>query len=374
MAEDKRIYLIGLTQLKGIGDMLARQLLHYFDNEAQEVFAAKKQTLEKIPGIGAVKAEAIMQSKAEALRNAAKELAFVEKKKLRLFSITDEDYPVRLCECLDAPVVFYYTGSADLNVQRVLSIVGTRSATDYGEKLTGLLLKELSEMFSGLLVVSGLAYGIDICAHRSAVKFGLPTVGVLAHGLDRLYPSSHRKTAIEMLEQGGGLLTDFVSGTVPGRENFLQRNRLIAGLSDATIVVESAEKGGALVTADIALSYGREVYTFPGRVSDRYSEGCNRLIHTNKAGLITSARDLVEALNWDLKGRKQASQQPCLAFANELPRSPVLDVIAEKKQIQINELSLLLDIPVHQLSPVLFELELAGYIRAIPGGAYRLNF
>jgi DNA processing protein len=374
MADNERIYLIGLTLLKGIGDTLARQLLQYFGNEAKEIFAAKKQTLEKIPGIGASKAEAILQSKAEALRGAEKELAFVDRKKLRLFSITDEDYPVRLRECLDAPVVFYYKGSADLNVPYVLSVVGTRNATEYGEKLTVQLLKELSETLPGLLVVSGLAYGIDICAHRSAMKFGLPTVGVLAHGLDRLYPSPHRKAAIEMLEKGGGLLTDFVSETIPGRENFLQRNRLIAGLSDATIVVESAKKGGALITADIAFSYGREVYTFPGRVSDRYSEGCNRLIQINKAGLITSARDLVEALNWDLKEKKTAPQQSRLAFANELPQSPVLDAIAEKKQIQINELSMLLDIPVHQLSPLLFELELAGHIRAIPGGAYRLNF
>lgn len=374
MADNERIYLIGLTLLKGIGDTLARQLLQYFGNEAKEIFAAKKQTLEKIPGIGASKAEAILQSKAEALRGAEKELAFVDRKKLRLFSITDEDYPVRLRECLDAPVVFYYKGSADLNVPYVLSVVGTRNATEYGEKLTVQLLKELSETLPGLLVVSGLAYGIDICAHRSAMKFGLPTVGVLAHGLDRLYPSPHRKAAIEMLEKGGGLLTDFVSETIPGRENFLQRNRLIAGLSDATIVVESAKKGGALITADIAFSYGREVYTFPGRVSDRYSEGCNRLIQINKAGLITSARDLVEALNWDLKEKKTAPQQSRLAFANELPQSPVLDAIAGKKQIQINELSMLLDIPVHQLSPLLFELELAGHIRAIPGGAYRLNF
>jgi DNA processing protein len=360
--------------LKGIGDTLARQLLQYFGNEAEKVFAAKKQTLEKIPGIGAIKAEAIIQSKAEALRNAEQELAFVEKKKLRLFSITDEDYPVRLRECPDAPIVFYCKGSADLNVPYVLSIVGTRNATDYGEKLTVLFLKELSEMIPGLLVVSGLAYGIDICAHRNAVKFGLPTVGVLAHGLDRLYPSLHRKTAIEMIEQGGALLTDFVSGTTPERENFLQRNRLIAGLSDATIVVESAKKGGALVTADIAFSYGREVYSFPGRVDDHYSEGCNWLIQTNKAGLITSARDIVEALNWDLKEKKTTPQQSRLAFADDRPQSPVLDAIAGKKQIQINELSLLLDIPVNQLSPLLFELELAGHIQAIPGGAYRLNF
>ncbi|MDR2120388.1 MAG: DNA-processing protein DprA [Tannerella sp.] len=374
MAEDKRIYLIGLTLLKGIGDILARQLLCYFGDEAEGIFHAKKQTLEKAPGIGALKANAILQSKTEALRGAEKELSFIEKKKLRLYTIADADYPARLRECPDAPIVFYFTGNADLNAPHVLSIVGTRNATDYGVKLTTLLLKELSAMFPDLLVVSGLAYGIDICAHRSALKFGLPTVGVLAHGLDRIYPSPHRRTAVEMLERGG-LLTDFVCGTAPDRENFLRRNRLIAGLAEATIVAESAEKGGALITADIAFSYGREVYAFPGRVDDVYSGGCNRLIQKNKAGLITSAADLVQALNWDLKDKAHtAPRQSRIVFEKERPKSPVLDILAEKGTLQVNDLSLLLDMPVHQLSPVLFELELAGHIKVLPGGLYKLNF
>jgi len=369
--EEKRA-LIGLTMLKGIGDILARQLLQYFGNEAKGVFTATKHVLEKVPGIGTLKAESILQSRSDALARAGKELDFVEKHGIRLFSIPDEDYPARLRECEDAPLVFYYRGNADLNAPRVLSVVGTRNATDYGDKQTALLMKELSDMFSDVLIVSGLAYGIDVCAHRNAVKFGLPTVGVLAHGLDRIYPVSHGKIAEEMLKHGG-LLTDFAGGTTPDRENFLKRNRLIAGLSDATVVVESAQKGGALVTADIALSYGREVYAFPGRISDRCSEGCNRLIQTNKAGLITSAQDLVKALSWDLKGRKTQPKQSSLAFERERPKSPVLDILAEKNQVQINDLSLLLDTPVYRLSSVLFELELAGYIKAFPGGVYKLN-
>jgi DNA processing protein len=372
MEEDKRA-LIGLTMLKGIGDILARQLLQYFGNDAKGVFAATKHTLGKVPGIGELKAESILQSRADALTRAEKELDFVEKNEIRLFSILDEDYPVRLRECEDAPLVFYYRGNADLNAARILSVVGTRNATDYGGKQTALLIKELSDMFSDLLIVSGLAYGIDVCAHRSAVKFGLPTVGVLAHGLDRIYPVSHGKIAVEMLKQGG-VLTDFVGGTTPDRENFLKRNRLIAGLSDAVVVVESAEKGGALVTADIAFSYGRDVYAYPGRTSDQYSAGCNRLIQTNKAGLITSAQDLVRALSWDIKNKKTQPKQSSFAFEKERPKSPVLDILAEKNQVQINELSLLLDVPVHQLSSVLFELELAGHIKAFPGGVYKLNF
>jgi DNA processing protein len=268
--------------------------------------------------------------------------------------------------------VFYFKGDTDLNAPRILSIVGTRNATDYGRELTALLIKDLAETFPDLLIVSGLAYGIDVCAHRSALKNGLPTVGVLAHGLDRIYPATHRNTAVEMLKQGG-LLTDFVSGTNPDRENFLQRNRLIAGLSDATIVVESADRGGALVTADIAFSYGREVYTFPGRVLDERSKGCNRLIQTNKAGLITSARDLILSLCWDTDAVINMPKQARLPFKDEKPEHPVLAILFEKGEVQINELAAMMQLPSHQLSPILFELEMAGQVKALPGGVYKLT-
>ncbi|MDR1332256.1 MAG: DNA-processing protein DprA [Tannerella sp.] len=374
MANDGRIYLIGLTQLKGIGSILARQLLIYFDGKAEKAFSENRHTLEKIPGIGSLTAGAIVQSRTEALRIAEKELEFIEKNKIRLVAIGDSDYPYRLFECQDAPLVFYARGDADLNARRILSIVGTRKATDYGVKQTERLVKGLSEISRDILVISGLAYGIDICAHRSALKFGLPTVGVLAHGMDRIYPQVHRRTAIEMLEQSGGLLTDFVSGTSPERENFLQRNRLIAGLSDATVVIESAQRGGALTTADIAFSYGRSVYAFPGRVDDRYSEGCNLLIRTNKAELISSAQELAATLGWDVEDGKAQPKQSRLAFAKERPESPVLDAFAHGEQIQIDELSLQLDIPVHKLAPELLELEMAGYLRALPGGVYKADF
>jgi len=370
--EDKRKYLLGLTFLKSVGDILARQLMQYF-GEAEKVFTAKQQTLEKVPGIGELKAAAIIESKKEALERAEKELVFVDKNKIKFFAIADEDYPYRLRECPDAPLVFYYRGEANLNAQRILSIVGTRSATDYGKQRTTELVKELSKLFPDMLIISGLAYGIDVCAHRSAVKFGLPTVGVLGHGLDRIYPAAHRKTAVDMLNNGG-LLTDFPSETNPDRENFLQRNRLIAGLADATIVVESAERGGALVTADIAFSYGRDVFAFPGRVGDAFSEGCNRLIQTNKAGLITSAQDVVKAMNWDVAEKTTAPRQSALLFEKERPKSPILDAIAEKGQLHIDELSALLGVPVHLLSPQLFELELTGYIKTLPGGVYKPNF
>ena len=370
MATEDQLYLIGLTLIKGVGNVLARQLLQFF-GESKAVFTEKKRMLEKVPGVGEYTAAKIKESEATALKRAEQEILFIEKNKIPVYSILDNQYPVRLRECQDAPVVFYYKGNADLHASRILSIVGTRSATEYGRNLTESLIKDLTAIFPDMLIVSGLAYGIDICAHRNALKYGLPTVGVLAHGLDRIYPALHRNTAAAMLQKGG-LLTDFISGTNPDRENFLQRNRLIAGLADATIVVESAEKGGALVTADIAFSYGRDVYTFPGRVSDNYSIGCNRLIQTNKAGLISSAHDLIAALCWDAQPNRKKPEQIKIPF-EEKTDHPILSLLAEKGEFQINDLAATMDMPIHRLSSVLFELELAGHIKAFPGGVYKLN-
>ena len=357
--------------INGVGDILARHLLQTLGDE-EAVFAEKKQLLERVPGIGSAIAAEIKRP--EVLLRAEKELAFVEKNNISCFFLTDTNYPVRLRECPDAPVLFYFKGNADLDAARVISIVGTRHATDYGRELTESLLKDLAGIIPDLLVVSGLAYGIDICAHRSALRNQLSTVAVLAHGLDRIYPTSHRGTAVEML-QAGGLLTDFPSGTDPDRPNFLCRNRIIAGLSDCTIVVESAEKGGSLVTADIAFSYGRDVYSFPGRVNDLHSKGCNTLIRQNKAALITSADDLLAALCWDVQATATPVQTE-LYFSDTdqsaSEQNPVLAVMQKQKEIHINDLALLLDMPVQQLSTLLFELEINGKIKALPGNLYKL--
>ena len=369
MINEEYIYLQALTLIKGVGPVSARNLVEYFGS-AKAVFTEKKHELGKTPGIGEYIASNIRSMESSALKRAEKECIFIEKNKISVFSIMDEQYPVRLRECQDAPIVFYYKGNADLHAARILSVVGTRSATEYGRTLTDTLINGLTEAYQDILIVSGLAYGVDIYAHRCALKNGLPTVGVLAHGLDRIYPSLHRNTAAEML-QNGGILTDFMSETTPERENFLRRNRLIAGLADATIVVESAEKGGALVTADIAFSYGRDVYTFPGRVSDKYSKGCNRLVQMNKAGLISSVKDLLDALGWDTQQRKP--KQMNLNFA-ENANHPVLSLLAEKGELHINDLATLMYLPIHQLSPMLFELELAGHIKAFPGGIYRIAY
>ena len=368
MIPEEHIYLLGLTLIKGVGNVSARHLVEYFGS-AKAVFTEKKHLLEQVPGIGEYIATNIRTSESTVLERAEKEFRFIEKNKIAVYFITDDHYPARLRECQDAPAVFYFKGNTDLNASHILGVVGTRNATEYGRTLTETLIKDLAKDFPDILIVSGLAYGIDICAHRSALKYKMPTVGVLAHGLDRIYPATHRNVAVEMLQRGG-LLTDFMSETNPDRENFLQRNRLVAGLSDATIVVESAERGGALVTADIAFSYGRDVYTYPGRVADKYSKGCNRLVQMNKAGLITSANDLVTALRWDV-GKKEHKQMH-ISF-DEKPDHPILLLLAEKGEFHINELAVLMSLPVHQLSPMLFELELAGHIKALPGGIYKLT-
>ena len=356
--------------IEGVGDVLARQLLEVL-GDAEAVFVEKPRLLEKVPGIG--KTIATKERRDKALSLAEKELAFVEKNHIALYFLTDADYPKRLFECPDAPVLFYFKGNADLNAARVISVVGTRRATAYGQEQTEHLLNELSRSFPDLLVVSGLAYGIDICAHRSALKCQLPTVGVLAHGLDRIYPPVHRATAVEMLGNGG-LLTDFPSGIFPDRPNFLSRNRIIAGLADATVVVESRETGGSLVTADLAISYSREVFTFPGRTYDLNSKGCNNLIRANKAALITSADDLIESLGWNTRYEKKAeSQQTELFFAATPEQEKVLQLLKTEGETHINEIALRLSMPIQQLSTLLFELEMNGSVKTLPGNVYRLK-
>lgn len=363
------IYQIGLTMINGVGDILARQLLQALGS-AEAVFSEKQQLLERIPGIGSITAAEIKRP--DVLLRAEKELAFIEKNQISCYFLTNPDYPKKLKECADAPVLFYYKGKGNPETSRTISIVGTRNATDYGRELTEVLIKELATSFPDLLIISGLAYGIDICAHRNALKNGLPTVGVLAHGLDRIYPFAHRSTAVEMLNNGG-LLTDFPSGTGPDKPNFIRRNRIVAGLSDATIVIESAEKGGSLITADIAFSYGRDVYCFPGRVNDIHSKGCNNLIRMNKAGLITSASDLISALCWDINSSpaKATVIQTELFFPENNQQGQILSILREKGEMHINQLAQETDIPIYQLSTCLFELEMNGAVRAMPGNIYK---
>jgi DNA processing protein len=368
---NQNLYRIGLTMINGIGDITGRHLLESFGS-AEAVFAEKLRNLERIPGIGRLLAGEIKQP--DVLRKAEKELAFIEKNKIKCFFLTDDDYPERLRQCPDAPLLLYSKGNINLDTKHILSVVGTRKSGAYGKEQTEKLMTRLAEVLPDTLIVSGLAYGIDIIAHRSALKNQLSTVAVLAHGLDRIYPQAHRQTAVGMLANGG-LLTDFPSNTNPDKPNFVKRNRIIAGLSDATLIVESANKGGSLITADIAFSsYNRDVFAFPGRATDTYSEGCNRIIRQNKAGLITCADDLIEAMSWDLPEKKAPSPVQTELFPHENEDiNRICAILKEKKELHINELTVELDMPVVKLSPLLFEMEMEGIIKVIPGNRYKFS-
>lgn len=304
---------------------------------------------------------------------AEREMEFIEKNNIKLICMGDEGYPCRLSECDDAPLVLHSMGNADLNARHIVSIVGTRHASEYGKELCANFVADLAKFVPGTLVVSGLAYGIDVCAHRAALNAGLPTVGVLAHGLDRIYPSVHRSTAKSMLEQGG-LLSEFMSGTEPFKQFFVQRNRIVAGMSDATVVVESASKGGSLITASIAQSYSRDCFAFPGRVNDQYSCGCNELVSRNKAALITSAWDFVEAMNWEVSTKKKSADELQTELFPELTpeeNAVITALRADSDGMQVNQLVVRLNIPINKLLPLLFEMEMKGYVKAVAGGYYR---
>ena len=310
-----------------------------------------------------------------ARQRAEQELTFCQQKGIQvLVRGNDASYPARLTECDDAPFVLYYLGNTPLNVPHTLSVVGTRHITAYGRDLIQQLLNDLAKRLPQLLIVSGLAYGVDICAHRAALTNGLPTVGVLAHGLDTLYPTRHRNDANSMVKQGG-LLTEYVSGTRADKMQFVQRNRIVAGMTDATLVIESAAKGGALITARIAREYNREVLAVPGRTGDIYSEGCNRLIRDNVAALVTSADDIINALEW-----QDSVQQTPTAQRKERQLFPqlseeeqrVVDILQQNNDLNVNILSVQSGIEIGQLFALLFNLEMLGIVRPYAGGTYHL--
>lgn len=304
---------------------------------------------------------------------AEREMEFIEKNNIKLICKSDEAYPYRLAECSDAPLVLHHMGNANLNAKHIVSIVGTRHASEYGKSVCENFVADLAKFVPDTLIVSGLAYGIDVCAHRAALKAGLPTVGVLAHGLDRIYPTAHRSTAKSMLENGG-LLTEFMSGTEPFPSNFVQRNRIVAGMADATVVIESASKGGSLITASLAQGYDRDCFAFPGRINDQYSQGCNELVSRNRAALITSAYDFVEAMNWEVATAKKSAEDLQTELFPEMSaeETAVMTALRENSDgLQVNQMVVQLNIPINKLLPLLFEMEMKGYVKAVAGGRYR---
>ena len=311
----------------------------------------------------------------EPMRRAECEMKFMEEHRIRALTLTSDDYPQRLTECPDAPIIIYYTGNADLNQAKIVSIVGTRQMTQYGQDLIRRFMSELREFCPQVLIVSGLAYGVDINAHRRALENGYATVGVLAHGLDQIYPYRHRETAAQMINHGG-LLTEFMTQTNADKPNFVRRNRIVAGMADAVILIESAAKGGGLITAEIAQSYARAVFAFPGNVGQPYSEGCNNLIRDNGAGLITNAEDFVRAMGWldeVLRQRVSADGIERNLFPDLSPEEQqVVNLLQQTNDLQLNIITVKTGIPIGQLTALLFQLEMKGVVKPLAGGMYHL--
>ncbi|MEG1861176.1 MAG: DNA-processing protein DprA [Bacteroidaceae bacterium] len=374
MITQETLYTLALTRIPRLSLRNAKELVLTFGS-ASLIAEHRHHLTELKPDTSNVLMQTLNKGWDEALFRAEKEIDFAENHNIRCLCSSDPLYPTRLQDCSDAPLVLFYRGTANLNAQHVVSIVGTRHITECGKDLCHALTTDLAHRCPHVIVVSGLAYGIDIHAHRSALKAGIDTVGVLAHGLDRLYPSAHRDTAQQMIQQGG-LLTEFMSGTIPDKGNFVRRNRIVAGISDACIVVESAAKGGALITAGIAQDYNREVFACPGRITDPYSEGCNNLIRNNAAQLITCAADITTALGWlspeDQAALKQKTAQQELFPVLSPDEQSLVTLLQGTDGKQINQLVVEANLPVQRVTALLFEMELRGITKAMNGGRYRL--
>lgn len=367
MNQKELLYQVGLTLLPHVGDVNAKNLVSYCGS-AKEVFSTKEKLLQKIPGIGEINAKRIVSNKS-VLKRAEQEIEFISKYNIKPLFYTEADYPQRLKYCSDSPVMLYYKGNADLNADKIVSVVGTRKPDEYGIDLTKKLLSDLAG--SEILVVSGLAYGIDVHAHKYALDNGLQTVGVVAHGLDRVYPGSHTSLAKKMIANGG-LLTDFMSETNPDAVNFPKRNRIVAGLCDALVVVQSKREGGSLITATIAHSYNKDVFAFPGEAGSLLSEGCNGLIKRNKAALIENSADLLDAMNWGFDDSPQKSKKkqiPLLINLSEAEQK-IAKTFNQKKQLSLDEICYASEMSVSAVSTLLLQLEFSNLIKSKPGKVY----
>ena len=365
---NEQVCVLALSRVQVHNPALVRQIIDAAGS-AKDLFDNLPYVNDFLPNISPALVEEL---KSPAIMERAKrEMDFISSNGIKLTCIGDDNYPARLFECCDAPIALYSLGNIPFNARRIVSIVGTRHATEYGKGLCRNFVLDLARLLPDTLIVSGLAYGIDICAHRAALEAGLSTVGVLAHGLDMIYPQTHRSTAKSMIEQGGGLVTEFMSETTPFPHFFVQRNRIVAGMADATVVIESASKGGSLITASMAQGYSRDCFAFPGRVSDQYSCGCNELVARNRAALITSAYGFVEAMNWGTGKAKKAQQTEIFPeFTSQ--EEVVMGLLKSAPDgLQMNQLVVQANMPVNVLMPLLFDMEMKGYVKTLAGGCYR---
>ena len=363
---DDLLYQIALTLIPNIGCVHAKALIETF-GKAENIFKARKKDLSAIENIGLIKAAGVKAF--DDFKAAEEEIKFIEKYKIQPLFITDKNYPQRLLNCYDSPTLLYYRGNADLNVSKIISIIGTRSNTDYGKQVTEKLISDLKDL--NVLIVSGLAFGIDVIAHKSALQNNLETVAVLAHGLHTIYPHQHKSLAKEISKQGG-LLTEFCKGEKPDKHNFPKRNRIVGGIADATIVIETAIKGGSMITAELANNYNRDVFAVPGKITDTKSAGCNYLIQNNKAILFTDANELIENLGWQSKKISKKQQKELFIELSD-DEKIIIDILKEKETTHIDEINFKSNLNSSSIAAAILNLELQNVITGLPGKMYRLN-
>jgi DNA processing protein len=364
MNTSELFHVLALLRIDGVGDIVAKKLISHCGS-AENVFKTKLKALKAIDGVGQVLIQNLNDK--SVFEKAEREVQYIQNENIKVLYFLEDDYPDRLKHCIDGPVLLFASGNFDFLNRRMISIVGTRQITSYGTEFCKKLIEDLA-IFNPI-IVSGFAYGVDIVAHQAAMEHDLQTIGVLAHGLNQIYPKTHKKYVAKM-EQNGGFLTEFWSSSNPDKENFVKRNRIVAGMSEATIVIESAEKGGSLITANVANDYNRDVFAVPGRTTDKYSQGCNDLIKTQRANLITSAADLVYCLNWEIRSEAQKDNkviQKQLFVSLDFEEQKIYDYLQQNGKQSLDIVALDCDFPIFKLSSVLLTMELKGIIRPLPG-------
>ncbi len=366
LSKNELRYTLALQRVPNLGDTTAKKLLSLVGN-AEGIFKEKKSNLLKIDGVGAFKLKAL--SEKNQLDAADKEVRFIEDNDIAWCYFKDKLYPERLKHCIDGPILFFQNGNINLHEKKIISIVGTRNATTYGKSFCEKLIEDLSPLKP--IIVSGFAYGVDITAHKAAMKNGLQTIACLAHGFDQIYPKTHKKY-VHNVEENGGFISEFWSSDAFDRNNFLKRNRIIAGISQATIIIESAEKGGSLVTADIANSYNRDVFALPGRATDSQSRGCNNLIKTQQAQLFTSAADLIYLLGWNIEEAKPKLQQTQLFVELTEEEKTIFNYLKGQEKELLDIIALQCKIPTFKAATLLLNMELKGVVRTLPGKLFEL--
>lgn len=364
MNDTELLHILALLKVEGVGDIVAKKLLNHCGS-AENIFKAKASQLTSIDGVGRVLIKNLKNK--SVFKLAEEELLHIQQNNINILFYQDENYPERLKHCIDGPILLFTSGNFNFNNRKIISIVGTREVTSYGAEFCRKLIEDIAPL--NPIIVSGFAYGVDIVAHQAAMEHNLQTIGVIAHGLNQVYPKIHKRYIAKM-EQNGGFMTEFWSSSNPEKENFVKRNRIVAGMSEATVVIESAEKGGSLITANLANEYNRDVFAVPGRISDKFSQGCNNLIKTQRAHLLTSAADLIYILNWEIQQKTEKVIQKQLFVTLDFEEQKVYNYLQKNGKQLLDVIALECDFPIFRISSILLNMELKGVIRPLPGKCF----